>query len=559
MDRIGNLAPLDLLSGIGIRQIRITCGLILFSYLLSHFTNHALGNISFAAMEDGLDYHMRFWRDPVVATVFYTAAIVHWGLGLWALYERRQFRYPVPEVTQLVLGLSIPFLLVIHFVGVRLAAPLFGRDVYYPQVISSYWISRPVVHWIQFALLLVAWTHGCIGLYFWLRLRRFFSWAAPYLLAAAVLVPTLALLGLIQGAREVIALSANPEWRAIHMKPLSTAQRELRDSIIAYSALTYAAVIGLIFAARGARLLWERRHGTVGLTYPDGRVVRVPRGMSVLEASLRYNIPHASVCGGKARCSTCRIRVRGDPRALPQPSYREAFVLERVGARNDPAIRLACQLRPVSDLAFWLIFPPQMNAAGVRRSVKVNSGEERYVVCMFVDMRRSTAMAEKRLPYDTMFFINRFLGAVAAAVEESGGRPNQFVGDGLLALFGLDCDRETACRRSLDAVTKIAANMAKLNQDLAGDLHEPIQYGIGINGGEVIIGDVGYRDQIVFTALGDAVNVAARLQDLTKTYACEAVVADEICRSAGVSADDRSIRDAKIQGRDEPILVRLVS
>ena len=559
MDRIGNLAPLDLLSGIGIRQIRITCGLILFSYLLSHFTNHALGNISFAAMEDGLDYHMRFWRDPVVATVFYTAAIVHWGLGLWALYERRQFRYPVPEVTQLVLGLSIPFLLVIHFVGVRLAAPLFGRDVYYPQVISSYWISRPVVHWIQFALLLVAWTHGCIGLYFWLRLRRFFSWAAPYLLAAAVLVPTLALLGLIQGAREVIALSANPEWRAIHMKPLSAAQRELRDSIIAYSALTYAAVIGLIFAARGARLLWERRHGTVGLTYPDGRVVRVPRGMSVLEASLRYNIPHASVCGGKARCSTCRIRVRGDPRALPQPSHREAFVLERVGARNDPAIRLACQLRPVSDLAFWLIFPPQMNAAGVRRSVKVNSGEERYVVCMFVDMRRSTAMAEKRLPYDTMFFINRFLGAVAAAVEESGGRPNQFVGDGMLALFGLDCDRETACRRSLDAVTKIAANMAKLNQDLAGDLHEPIQYGIGINGGEVIIGDVGYRDQIVFTALGDAVNVAARLQDLTKTYACEAVVADEICRSAGASADDQSIRDAKIQGRNEPILVRLVS
>jgi adenylate cyclase len=281
--------------------------------------------------------------------------------------------------------------------------------------------------------------------------------------------------------------------------------------------------------------------------------------MSVLEASLRYEIPHASVCGGRARCSTCRIRVKGDPRELPEPSHREAFVLERVGARVDPSIRLACQLRPLKDIAFWLIFPPRMNAGGVRRSVKVNSGEERYVVCLFVDMRRSTAMAEKRLPYDTMFVINRFLAAVATAVEEAGGRPNQFVGDGLLALFGLDCDRETACRRSLDAVTKIAANMAKLNQDLASDLHEPIQYGIGINGGEVIIGDVGYRDQIVFTALGDAVNVAARLQDLTKTYACEAVVADEICRSAGVSADDQSIRDAKIQGRDEPILVRLVS
>src|SRR5215831_12097901 len=152
-----------LFRAIGVRQVRIACGLILFSYLLSHFANHALGNISLAAMEDGLDYHMRFWRDPVVTTVFYTAAIVHWGLGLWALYERRQFRYPVRELTQLVLGLSIPFLLVIHFVGVRLQAPLFGRDLYYAQAFIAYWVTRPYIHWIQFTLLLVAWTHGCIG------------------------------------------------------------------------------------------------------------------------------------------------------------------------------------------------------------------------------------------------------------------------------------------------------------------------------------------------------------------------------------------------------------
>ena len=234
-------------------------------------------------------------------------------------------------------------------------------------------------------------------------------------------------------------------------------------------------------------------------------------------------------------------------------------MLERVGAGNDPAIRLACQLRPLSDLAFWLVFPPQMNAAGVRRSVKVNSGEERYVVSMFVDMRRSTAMAEKRLPYDTMFLINRFLGAVAAGAEEAGGRPNQFVGDGMLALFGLDCDRQTACRRSLDAVTRIAANVAKLNQDLAQELREPIHYGVGINGGEVIIGDVGYRDHLVFTALGDAVNVAARLQDLTKIYACGAVVAEEVCRVAGFARDPRSAREARIQGRHEPIVVRVLN
>src|SRR5271166_3392495 len=208
------LAIPRLIRGIGIRQVRVTCGLILFSYLLSHFTNHALGNISYAAMVAGLDYHMAFWRNPIVTAVFYSAAITHWSLGLWALYERRQFRYKTPEITQLLLGLSIPSLLVAHFVGVRLQPALFGRDVYYAQVFIGYWVNRPYMEWGQFALLLVAWVHGCIGLYFWLRLKRFFAHAGPYLLVAATSIPTLALLGLVQGGREVIRLSHDPVWMA---------------------------------------------------------------------------------------------------------------------------------------------------------------------------------------------------------------------------------------------------------------------------------------------------------------------------------------------------------
>ncbi len=169
-----------LLRSVGLRQIRIACGLILFSYLLSHFANHALGNVSYAVMSDWLATHMTFWRHPVVAAVFYTAGLTHWGLGLWALYERRQFRYRLPEWTQLLLGVSIPFLLVTHFVGARLQATLFDRDIYYAQVFSAYWIRTPYMEWVQFALLLVAWVHGCLGLYYWLRLKRFFARGAPY-------------------------------------------------------------------------------------------------------------------------------------------------------------------------------------------------------------------------------------------------------------------------------------------------------------------------------------------------------------------------------------------
>ena len=175
------------------------------------------------------------------------------------------------------------------------------------------------------------------------------------------------------------------------------------------------------------------------VSYPN-RQVRVPKGLSVLEASLRFKIPHASVCGGRARCSTCRVRVVSDRGALPRPSGREAFVLARVGASADPSIRLACQLRPQTDVAVIPVLPPNVGTDFVRSRQRMNIGEERYIVSMFVDMRGSTTLAEARLPFDVVFLINRFVEAASQAVIGAGGQPNQFVGDGVLALFGLDVD-----------------------------------------------------------------------------------------------------------------------
>ncbi len=163
----------------------------------------------------------------------------------------------------------------------------------------------------------------------------------------------------------------------------------------------------------------------------------------------------------------------------------------------------------------------------------VNTGRERYIVSMFVDMRGSTKLAEARLPFDVVFLINRFLGAASQAVIDAGGQPNQFVGDGLLALFGLATDPRTACRQALRAAANVAANVEHMNRQFAADLREPIQFGIGIHGGEVIVGDIGFKEHTVFTALGDPVNVAARLQDMTKTLDCKVVVSEEVCATAG--------------------------
>jgi adenylate cyclase len=370
------------------------------------------------------------------------------------------------------------------------------------------------------------------------------------------------MLGLYQGGRRVVHDSGTAQWRADNLSRRqvgTAAEQDIIDSIIDYFLIGYVGLIGFVLIARGVRTLNERRGGMINLSYGNGRTVRVPKGLSVLEASLRNNVPHASVCGGRARCSTCRIRVIGDCSSLPAPSKREAFVLDRVGAGGDPAIRLACQLRPNTDLSFFQIFMPHVTAASLPKAGSVRTGQERYLVSMFVDMRGSTTLAEQRLPFDTVFIVNRFLSAVSQAVIECGGQPNQFVGDGELALFGLSTNPQTACRQALQAAALIATNIDELNQFLSHDLLKPIPFAIGIHGGEVIIGHIGYRDHQVFTALGDAVNVAARLQDMAKGLECEVIVSDEVYKTAGLPLNLLPEQELPIRGRAEPMVVRIVA
>jgi adenylate cyclase len=553
-----HLKAIKVVRGIGVRQVRLVCGLILFCYLLSHYSNHALGNISLDAMEYGLWFHVALWHSVVGTLLLYSALAVHGSLGLLALYQRRHFRWKITEIVQLALGLSIPALLCTHLIGERLGVALYGLQRSYAQALLNFWVARPDLGILQAVLLLVAWIHGCVGVYFWLRLQRFFPRIAPVMLGLAVLFPVLALLGFYQQGRTIEVLAQQPEWRAQILAPTRIGTAAERNNLVQlrdYFLMFYIGAIGLVFVARGVRLINERRRGLIELTYPD-RAIWVPKGLTVLEASYRYHVPHANVCGGKGRCSTCRIRIVSDRSGLPQPSAREAFVLERIGASADPAIRLACQLRPSKDITIIPLLPPQVGTSFVHGKGRVHPGEERYIVSMFVDMRGSTQMAADQLPFDTVFIVNRFLAAISQAVTQAGGKVNQYLGDGLLALFGVRTDQRTACRQALRAAAMVGQNVKRLNQQLHEAQRNAIRFGIGINGGEVIIADIGYGENITFTALGDAVNVAARLQDMSKELDCEVVISDEVYRTAGLPDDELTLKEITVRGRDASIVVR---
>ena len=368
-------------------------------------------------------------------------------------------------------------------------------------------------------------------------------------------MPTLAFLGFLQGERQISPLFADPRWRAANLSPahVGTAADNARLTVARTDTLIFlAGCLTGVLLVRGVRRLRERWVGSIRLTFPD-RTIRAKRGLSVLEASLIAGVPFAHVCGGRGRCSTCRIRVLGDTRDLPAPSESEQAVLDRI--QSEPGVRLACQLRPARDVAFLPLLPPNVTIAEARRS-PTRSGEERYAVVMFVDMRGSTRRAEKRLPYDTVFLINQFLNAVSSAVIEAGGQPNQVLGDGLLALFGLGSGPDEACRAAVAACGVIAANVVKLNDALAHGPVEPLRFGVGINAGVVIAGEIGYERHAQFTVIGDTVNVAARLQDLTKTLDCEVVMSEEVFRRAGLPDDALPADEVDARGRDGRVRVR---
>src|SRR6202007_3258114 len=275
-------------------------------------------------------------------------------------------------------------------------------------------------------------------------------------------------------------------------------------------------MVGAVLLARVVRRIWQRRHGAVSGGYPDGRFVEVTPGTSVLEASRLAGIPHASVCGGRGRCSTCRVRIRGDVHGIDPPAEDELRVLRRTSATS--TVRLACQLRPHGAVEVTPLLSPFSHAADGRRRVDLAQGSEREIAVLFADIRGFTALAEGRLPYDVAFVLNRYFAAMGRAVEAAGGRVDKFIGDGVMALFGIETGSEAGCRQALAAARLMSERLAELNAALRVELDRPLRIGIGIHCGPVIVGEMGYGSAAAITAIGDAVNIASRLEELTKEY-----------------------------------------
>ena len=539
-----------------IRRLRLLSGLTLFGFLATHLINHALGLVSLSAVEAGREVFLALWRSLPGTIWLYGALAVHLGLALWAIYQRRRLALPAWEWVQLIFGLAIPLLAVQHVFGTRVAHELLGVVDSYAYVLHVYWVQDSWQLPRHVALVLIAWGHGCIGLHFWLRLKPWYGRWLPVVYGLAIVLPLVGLLGFMVAGLEVRRLAADPQWlaalRAAASLPDEAGYAQL-DWVFRAFLATFLSLLVLTLVARQLRNAWESRRGAIQVTYPSGRRIAAATGTSILEVSRTAGIPHAAVCGGRGRCSTCRVRVAQGFEDLPPPDETERRVLDRIGA--PPRVRLACQTRPAADVEVAPLLAPAADAAAARAGPGYLHGDEREIAILFADIRGFTSLSEHRLPYDVVFLLNQYFRAMGEAVEGAGGRLDKFIGDGVMALFGIEKGPADGSRRALDAARRMSLRLAEINAVLRGDLPEPLRIGIGVHCGPVIVGEMGYGPAVSLTAVGDAVNTASRLEALTKEFGVQLLVSEPVLRAAGAALPEFPREDIELRGRQGTLTV----
>ncbi len=536
-------------------RLRLWTGLVLALYVVQHLVNHAFGIVSIEAAEAYRKTVGAIFQNLPGLVLLYGSLLCHALIALRFIYRRASLRMPAWEWTRLLLGLSILPLVVGHAVGNRGFDLVGDVDPNYFYVTTSL-LLKPVFLYKLAVLLPVVWIHLTIGLHFWLRLRAAYPRYLPYLFALAILIPTLSCVGvyrMLEQAKTWIDDESRLDRIYAANLAMDSADVSFLQGLEARAWILMAILLSLTLIARQLRLRLQARRGLYRVDHSGGAHARALNGVSLLDAMRNAGIAHAAVCGGRGRCTTCRVRVGDGFEQLPHPNELEARALERINAA--PGIRLACQLYPRANLSITpLVMPDQpirnaLHGGGVQ-------GHEEYVVAMFVDMRGSTNLGERVLAYDVVFILNRFFTELSDALADTRGHYAQFAGDGLMALYGLDPARkDRACRDALEGAREMFRRIDGLNQQLEREFGETVRMGIGIHGGDAIVGTMGPPKTPLLTAVGDNINIAARLEAQTKTQGCDLIVSVETLEREAIAFPAGRAADIDVRGRENRVRV----
>lgn len=280
-------------------------------------------------------------------------------------------------------------------------------------------------------------------------------------------------------------------------------------------------------------------------------------GQTLLELARAAGIPHAAACGGKGRCSTCRVVVLDHPENLAPPSDLEAALALKKGF--DPNIRLACQAVVRGPVRVRRLV---LDDEDIQLAVKGNAqtaGKERHLAILFSDIRDFTPFAEGHLPYDVIHILGRYFKKVGEPVLRHGGYIDKYMGDGIMAIFGLErASAREACYDAVAAAIGMQESLREFNVYIKSQFDTEFRIGIGVHFGPVIVGEMGHPEKMHFTAIGDTVNIASRIESATKALGAPILVSHAVRQQLGDAVRFGASEQVNLKGKTGPTLVHQV-
>lgn len=281
---------------------------------------------------------------------------------------------------------------------------------------------------------------------------------------------------------------------------------------------------------------------------PDAREEENAPSETILQTSIRAGVPHTHACGGNARCSTCRVLILEGLQHCAEPNDRELVLAEKMNFT--PNIRLACQTRISSDVKLRRLVLDREDAEMASKLAASSSmcsvGEEKRLAILFSDIRGFTSFSEKMLPYDVVHLLNRYFHRMGKIIADNGGYIDNYIGDGLLALFGVKSE-DGAAFNAVKAGLEMLDALEDLNRYFIPLYNWRVDIGVGIHFGDAVIGTIGAADSKRETAIGDSVNFASRIESVNKELSTRLLVSEDVYRQ---------VRDRVQTGKQEHIKIK---
>tara|TARA_Y100001970_G_scaffold214985_1_gene262918 strand:+ start:536 stop:1876 length:1341 start_codon:yes stop_codon:yes gene_type:complete len=255
---------------------------------------------------------------------------------------------------------------------------------------------------------------------------------------------------------------------------------------------------------------------------PDNKSCDAPDNLTILEIAKRNNIPHVAACGGEGKCTTCRLLIlEGIENCSKETEVEQALIDQ---AHTTTGFRLACQTSINGNITARRLV---LDSDDIQHLSFDRQGESKKIAILFSDIRGFTPFSEKLTPYDVVFILNRYFKRMVNVIEKNNGHVDNYIGDGMVAIFGMN-DEQNPAEYAVRSALEMIDEMDDMKPYLKTMYGKDFDIGVGVHLGNAVVGDIGAGKSKKYTAIGDSMNFASRVESANKQFNSRVLISDEL-------------------------------